>query len=367
MRALRAAPAVDAVDADAEPDPVLEGEPVVESVWFPEPEPEPEPAEPEGVLAEPDADGPVPEGAWPEEPGPEETGPAAEPRPEPEGAALEVCSPDGSVEAAVSLGPGVGVPTSPEPPPEAALAGLLGAAADVLGSGVEGDDVDEPVPDEPDEPDELDDDGQVRLKSGVVSEMLLEMPNASPASWYLKSKVRERRACFCCSLYIPPSVDLAEQKATTNLIPISFSILSGWDSLILGGAGKWPASLGNPDRLALRRGLSCLQGRVKERIAVADVIGHGVLEVWIRVHSQEIAGRNDGIVGAIDPSSPRVNVTDWNARDTGIAESGSNLTNVVDNIGWFGTDTSLVGNAGGRDTIEILRANRNTLNQVGEA
>ena len=195
MRALRAAPAVDAAVAAAEPDPVLDGEPVVERVWLPEPEPEPEPVEPEGRLAEADADGPKPEGAWPEEPWP-----AAEPEPEPalEGAALEVCSPDGSVEAAVSLGPGVGVPTSPEPPPEAALAGLLGAAADVLGSGVEGDDDDdEPVPDEPvPEPDEPDDDGQVRSKRGVVSEMLLEMPNASPASWYLKSMVREQQLAF---------------------------------------------------------------------------------------------------------------------------------------------------------------------------
>ena len=177
---MRAAPAVLAVLAAAEPDPVLEGEPVVESVWLPEPEPEPEPEpdEPEGALAEAATEGPEPEAEEPEE-----AWPGAEPEPEPEpgaeDAALEVCSPDGSVEAAVSLGPGVGVPTMPEPPPDAALAGVLGAAADVLGSGVEGDDEDEPVSDEPD------DDGQVRLKSGVVSEMLLEMPNASPASWYL--------------------------------------------------------------------------------------------------------------------------------------------------------------------------------------
>ena len=63
---------------------------------------------------------------------------------------------------------------------------------------------------------------------------------------------------------------------------------------------KWGAGLVLVDGI-----LSCLHALVKDSVGVFD---RRVLEVWVSVHTDEVAGLNDSSIGTVDPSGPRVDV-----------------------------------------------------------
>lgn len=137
--------------------------------------------------------------------------------------------------------------------------------------------------------------------------------------------------------------------------------------MILRGARDGPTSLGDPTGLALGRVNGCLIRVVEEAVAVRDVVGHGILEVWIRVDAEEVASRDDRVVGAVDPSSPRVDVANGDARDASAAEGRADLADVVDDVGRLSANAGQVLDAGGRDAVQVLRADRDALDQVREA
>lgn len=67
---------------------------------------------------------------------------------------------------------------------------------------------------------------------------------------------------------------------------------------------------------------------MEETWAVLDAVGLGSLEVWVGVHSDPIASIDDGLVRAVDPSSPGVDVTDGGSAQGSTGNGRTNLANV---------------------------------------
>lgn len=86
----------------------------------------------------------------------------------------------------------------------------------------------------------------------------------------------------------------------------------------------------------------------------------------LRIHSNEVAGINDSVVGAVDPGSPGIDVTNWGRAQGSTSDRGSDLADVVGKLGRLSTVARLGSNPSGRDTVEILGSNRDTSNQLCE-
>ena len=89
------------------------------------------------------------------------------------------------------------------------------------------------------------------------------------------------------------------------------------------------------------------------------------LKVGVSVHPEEIAGTGDGVIAAVDPGGPGVDVADWGA-DFGGGEGPADLADVVHDVGGRGADAGVVGDAGGRDAVEVLAADGDAGDEGGE-
>ena len=104
----------------------------------------------------------------------------------------------------------------------------------------------------------------------------------------------------------------------------------------------------------------------EEAVPIVDAIGHGILEVWVRVHADEVGGADDSVVGAVDPGSPGINVTDRLAAGRSASDGLSDLADVVSEVVWGSSDARLVDDARRRNAVQVLRAHGDTGDQVGE-
>jgi hypothetical protein len=154
--------------------------------------------------------------------------------------------------------------------------------------------------------------------------------------------------------------------------------------LVLGLSAHGPSSLGDPNILASNGSLSCSQSGVEQALAIIDAVDHGVLEVWVRVHSDEVAVVNNGITGAVNPieasqslsrrasmfvnipSSPSIDVTNGDIGQPSALDSSTDLVDIRGNSRSVGTDTSVGGLSGWRVTVEILTSNGDTNHELGE-
>jgi len=125
----------------------------------------------------------------------------------------------------------------------------------------------------------------------------------------------------------PPSVDSTEVGAS-DFIPVGLCVCGAWNGLILGLSAHWPSSLGDPNRLASNGSLSCSQRSIEQTLAIIDAVGHCVLEIWVCVHSDEVAGINDSVDPTFGPGSPGINVTNWNVGQARTLDSITNLADV---------------------------------------
>ena len=75
--------------------------------------------------------------------------------------------------------------------------------------------------------------------------------------------------------------------------------------------GDGPPSLRDPDRFRARDSHSSVVGLEGYTIAVTDCIAHGVLEVRISVHPNEVGRVDDSIIRRVDPGSPCIDNTNW--------------------------------------------------------
>lgn len=145
------------------------------------------------------------------------------------------------------------------------------------------------------------------------------------------------------------------------MVPVCLGVLRACDSLVLSRSGHGPASLSNPDRLALGSGLSLTKSVVEEGLTLVDAVGHGVLEVWVGVHSEPVASADECVVGAVHIRGPGVDVTNGDVCQSSASDSITDLLDVIDQSGRLSTRVATRGlKTSRRDTVQILAADGDT-------
>ncbi|KAK5270499.1 hypothetical protein LTR16_012787, partial [Cryomyces antarcticus] len=79
-----------------------------------------------------------------------------------------------------------------------------------------------------------------------------------------------------------------------------------------------------------------------------------VLEIRIGVYADEVTGVDDGLVRAVHPRGPGVDMPDGLAARTRAGDERPDLADVVRNISWLCSGTGQVDDAGWRDAVEVL-------------
>jgi hypothetical protein len=107
-----------------------------------------------------------------------------------------------------------------------------------------------------------------------------------------------------------------------------------------------------------------IESVIEELCAGPNAVDHGVLEVWVGVHSNEIGRIDDSLVRTVDPGSPGVNMTDLNIPSwrSGL-DCSFYLANVGSEGGWVSTISRVGSDTCWRDTVKIFASNRNTSNK----
>lgn len=164
---------------------------------------------------------------------------------------------------------------------------------------------------------------------------------------------------------VPPGVGVAKQRAS-DLIPVSLGVGNGRDGLAHLGATDRPATLGHPDLATTSNSHGLLPSLVEESLGVGDVIRHHLLVVRVLINTEPVELLDDIRVGAVNPGIPSVDVTDLGAAQAGARDGLLDLLDVVDQSVGLGTNTSVVLDASHRVAVEILTADGDTNNLLGE-
>jgi len=166
---------------------------------------------------------------------------------------------------------------------------------------------------------------------------------------------------------VPEGRGLVEKLGATNLVPVLLGVGDAGDGLVPVGTSGGPASLGDPDGLATSGRLGSLVGTVEQVGGVVDVVALAVLVVRVGVEAEEVDGVNDGLVGAVGPDVPGVDVADRNAAQSGVGKGLLEVADELDDDIRVGTDTGrVVDQTSLADTVEILAADGDTDDKVGE-
>lgn len=96
------------------------------------------------------------------------------------------------------------------------------------------------------------------------------------------------------------------------------------------------------------------------------VLGGTYLEIRVGIDAEKVGCRDDGIVGRVDPSSPRIDVADRDSGQRRASNSVPDLLDVSDEDIGAHTRILLVDDAGGRDPVEILRPHGDTSDEAAE-
>jgi hypothetical protein len=99
----------------------------------------------------------------------------------------------------------------------------------------------------------------------------------------------------------PPSVDSAEVGAS-DFVPVGLCVRGAWNCQVLGLSAHWPSSFGDPNGLASNCSLGCSQRSIEQALTIVDAVGHCVLEIWVCIHSDEVAGVNDRVDATFGPA-----------------------------------------------------------------
>lgn len=149
-------------------------------------------------------------------------------------------------------------------------------------------------------------------------------------------------------------------------MPVGLGIVERWNTKVLSLSADGPSGLGDPDLLVANCVLGVRESLLEEVFALSDIVGHGVLEVWVSVNSDPVACGDNSRVGTINPGSPGINVTNWGLLESGTLDGVSERGDVSRDDGGIDTDTSVCELALGRVTVEILASDGDTNNEVGE-
>lgn len=127
-----------------------------------------------------------------------------------------------------------------------------------------------------------------------------------------------------------------------------------------------PTSLGDPDLLVASGGLQVVDTSLEETLGIVDGVGLGVLEVRVSVETEPVDSLDGGSVGAVGPGVPGVDVTDGSTAQRGAGDGGTDLVDVVNELGGLETGASGGSSANGGVAVEILTADGDTDDQLGE-
>lgn len=163
----------------------------------------------------------------------------------------------------------------------------------------------------------------------------------------------------------PEHVDLPKVGAS-NSIPVGLGVRDRWDGLVLGASAHGPSSLGDPDLLSANSSLCGGERVVEQPRSCTDRVRHAVLEVGVGVHADPVTGCRDLRVGAVGPRSPGVNVANGDFAQAGVGDGCPDLLNVVDEVGWVGSDAILCRDTRRGVAVQILAANRDTNDEICE-
>lgn len=101
-------------------------------------------------------------------------------------------------------------------------------------------------------------------------------------------------------------------------------------------------------------------------LGVADRVGHGALEVGVGVEADEVARIDDGLVGAVHPCGPGINVADGNGPQRGARDGAADLVDIRGDRLRASSNTGMVLVANHGVAVEILAADTDTNNATGE-
>lgn len=96
---------------------------------------------------------------------------------------------------------------------------------------------------------------------------------------------------------VPVSVDLVEEQATANVVPVGLCVSGRGNSQVLLVTADGPTGLGNPESFVVGGRVNLVDGIYEERLSVADAVAVGVLEVWVGVKTEPVNSLDDGVVG----------------------------------------------------------------------
>ncbi len=149
-------------------------------------------------------------------------------------------------------------------------------------------------------------------------------------------------------------------------MPIVLGVVNAGDSLAPLDAGVRVAGLGHPDGLATSGGDGGIVGGVEQGARVLDVVALAVLVVGVFVNTDPINGVDNGLVGAVGPGIPRVDVADGDGGDGRVGEVALELLDEFgDDIGAGTNSIGVVLQPGDRNTVQIFAADGNTNDEVG--
>lgn len=164
---------------------------------------------------------------------------------------------------------------------------------------------------------------------------------------------------------VPVGVGVLEEGAA-SVLPVVLCIGNAGNGEVFGGTANGPASLSDPDVLALGGADGGVESVVEESGRVLDGVYVKELEVRVGVHGDKVNGVDDGGVGAICPGVPGVDMGDFGIGSGGAGKESTNLGNVADEDVGASTDTGRVHDTDGAIAVEILASDGDGLNQVGE-
>lgn len=163
---------------------------------------------------------------------------------------------------------------------------------------------------------------------------------------------------------IPESRDLAKQLAATDLLPEELRVLGRGFGLVPGLADVGPAGLGDPDGLAADGALDGVKGAVEEIAAVLNVVALAVLVVRVLVNTDPVDRVDDGLVGAVHPDVPRVDVADGDIGQGSALERLLPVADELDELVGTGANTGLVLDARHGNAVQILGTDGGADDQV---
>lgn len=162
---------------------------------------------------------------------------------------------------------------------------------------------------------------------------------------------------------VVPEVDVGRDQRASDLLPVRASIGSVGNSLTIVVTNRRPASLGHPDGLALGNVVGLVQAVEEQGGGILDRVAVGRLPVWVAVEADPVNVGDDLGVGGVLKRVVGVDVADGDARESSAGDGGADLGDVVDQ----GVDIhTRVGGIALGVTVQILAADRDTLDKVGE-